>query len=237
LADQLKAAYVRDGVLRCRGFFTSKDVDEIRAAFEAYGSRRDQLPESDLTFEADGTTVRNFWRMDQHDPFFHALAIRPQLLRVVGTLVGGDPVVMGVESFNKPARLGSAVPPHQDNAYFCQRPADVLSVWIAIDPATKLNGAVEYWLGSHHQAKPHQPSGIRGNSFGLVDPSVTDRYEHLLGTVESGDVLIHHCRTIHSSRPNRSDRSRLSLVIVYRGAHTVTDDQMKYEYHRALGSL
>jgi len=237
LTDSFKTAYIRDGVLRCRGFFTSEEVDEIRSAFEAYGSRRDQLPESDVTLETDGTAVRNFWRMDTHDPFFHELAIRPQLLRVVEPLVGGEAVVMGVESFNKPARLGSAVPPHQDNAYFCQRPADVLSVWISIDAATRENGAVEYWLGSHHEPQPHQPSGIRGNSFGLVDPAITDRYEHFLGTVDPGDVLIHHCRTIHSSQPNQSDHPRLSLVIVYRGAHTETDEEMKDEYRRALGSV
>ena len=83
------------------------------------------------------------------------------LVDLVAPLVNGPLAVMAVESFNKPARVGSPVPPHQDNAYFCQEPADVLTVWIALDPATQENGAVEYFLGSHHELWPHKPSGSK----------------------------------------------------------------------------
>ena len=51
-------------------------------------------------------------------------------------MVHGEPVSMGVETFNKPAKVGSGVPPHQDNAYFCLTPPDALTIWIALDAAT-----------------------------------------------------------------------------------------------------
>jgi len=70
-------------------------------------------------------------------------------------MVNGQLAVMAVEPFDKPARVGAPVPPHQDNAYICQQPADVLSVWITLDPANEANGAVEYFLGSHHELRPH----------------------------------------------------------------------------------
>jgi hypothetical protein len=60
--------------------------------------------------------------MDRHDPFFDTLAQREEILALVRELVHGEPVLMAVETFNKPARVGSGVPPHQDNAYFCQSP-------------------------------------------------------------------------------------------------------------------
>lgn len=228
------AAYRRDGVIRRRGFFNPEEVAELRLAFDQYRSRLAELPDSDFTLEPDGQTVRNFWRMEHHDSYFAALARRPKLLSLVSPLVGGDPVIMGVESFNKPARVGSPVPPHQDNAYFCQRPPDVLSVWIALDPATAENGAVEYSLGSHLAFLPHRPSGVKGNSFGLTDPSAADAFPTFLGTLDGGGVLVHHCQTVHRSEPNRSDRSRLSLVIVYRAAHTEPDHDMRTAYQRAL---
>jgi ectoine hydroxylase-related dioxygenase (phytanoyl-CoA dioxygenase family) len=231
---EVGAAYRRDGVIRCRGFFNPEEVAELRQAFDRYRSRLAELPNSDFTLEPDGRTVRNFWRMEQHDSHFAALARSPKLLRLVSPLVGGDPVVTGVESFNKPARVGTAVPPHQDNAYFCQRPPDVLSVWIALDPATAENGAVEYALGSHLEFRPHRPSGVKGNSFGLSDPAAADAFPSFLGTLDSGGILVHHCQTIHRSEPNRSDRPRLSLVIVYRGAHTEPDPEMRTAYQRAL---
>ena len=156
------------------------------------------------------------------------------MLDLVGPLVNGEPVLLGVETFNKPALVGSAVPPHQDNAYFCQTPADVLTVWIALDPATVENGAVEYLLGSHHQLRPHRPSGVKGNSFGLADLPPAQEFAHFLGEIGPGDALIHHSQTIHFSKPNRSEQSRLSLILVYRGAHTVTDPALKDAYVKAV---
>jgi ectoine hydroxylase-related dioxygenase (phytanoyl-CoA dioxygenase family) len=39
-------------------------------------------------------------------------------------------------------KVGSGVPYHQDIAYFCQPPPDMLTVWIAIDAVTEANGTV-----------------------------------------------------------------------------------------------
>lgn len=231
---ELTSAFQRDGVLRRRGFFSVDEVAEIRHAFERYDNNRRALPADDCTLEADGQTVRNYWRMQDHEPFFHSLSERPVLRDTVAPLVRGEPQVMGVESFNKPAELGSPVPWHQDNAYFCQAPPDVVTVWIALDPATKENGAVEYLLGSHHELITHVPSGVRGNSFGIAGGYPGEGNQRFLGTVDPGDILIHHCQTIHGSQPNRSPGPRLSLVIVYRADHTQTDSALQAEYRRAV---
>ncbi|WP_437223024.1 phytanoyl-CoA dioxygenase family protein [Planctomicrobium sp. SH661] len=227
--------YRRDGVIHYRSLLSPDELSEVREAIRRY--QIDVVPNlsaADFTLEPDRMTVRNLWRMEKNDPFFLEFAAREKILNIVSPLVNGEPVLVGVETFNKPAQVGSAVPPHQDNAYFCQSPPDVLTVWIAIDPATAENGAVEYLLGSHHEVFPHTPSGVKGNSIGLADPSVNERFESFLGTVEPGDALIHHSQTVHFSQPNRSDQSRLCLILVYRGSHTRTDPQLQDRYHRAL---
>src|SRR6056297_647754 len=175
------ADYCRDGVIRRRGLFNAEELNDLRASFQQYSLKvAPTLPESDYTLEQDRQTIRNFWRMEDHDEYFRALAERPLLLNLVAPLVNGDPVLVGVESFNKPARVGSPVPPHQDNAYFCQQPPDVLSVWIALDAATEENGAVEYFLGSQHVMLPHTPSGVKGNSIGLAEQAAADRFPSFL---------------------------------------------------------
>jgi phytanoyl-CoA hydroxylase len=227
--EPLAAAYVRDGVIRIRKFFDAADVAAIRAALGRYF--RDiapTLPESDVTFEADGTTVRNLWRMEKHDPFFAALADRPSIRNVVGKLVHGEPLLLGVETFNKPARVGSGVPPHQDNAYFCQTPPDVLTVWVAIDAATDDNGPIFYIRGSQAELLPHKPSGVRGNSMGLA--AAFDKSDPFVGTLEPGDALIHHCQTIHYSSANKTDHPRCGLLMVFRGTHTADDPSLKAAY-------
>ncbi|HVJ84368.1 MAG TPA: phytanoyl-CoA dioxygenase family protein [Caulifigura sp.] len=226
--------YHRDGVVVIRGLLSDDEQRSIRDRLNRYQAERlAGLPTGDYTLEPDGRTVRNLWRLEQHDPFFLEMAAERRMVDLVRPLVGSDPVLIGVETFNKPAKVGSAVPPHQDNAYFCQTPADVLTVWIALDPATKENGAVEYLLGTHHELRPHRPSGVKGNSFGLAETPRPGEFPHFLGEIAPGDALIHHSQAIHFSAPNRSDHSRLSLIFVYRGEHTRTDAGLKEAYTRA----
>jgi len=143
-------------------------------------------------------------------------------------------VLLAVETFNKPARVGSGVPYHQDNAYFCQTPPDVLTVWIAIDPVTVENGAVYYVKGSHQLGMlPTKPSGTAGNSIGLAQPPEVPKHEQLCCTLEPGDMAIHHCQTIHHSDPNRSESPRLGLLMVFRGSHTESDDALSKDYGSA----
>jgi ectoine hydroxylase-related dioxygenase (phytanoyl-CoA dioxygenase family) len=235
--DTESAAYERDGVIRIRRFFDSKLITEIRGQIERY--TREVLPLQempDCTLEADGSTIRNLWRLEQHSDYFRRLAGRQDIRQVVRKLVRGDPVLVGVETFNKPANVGSSVPYHQDNAYFCQSPPDVVTVWIAIDPVTVENGAVYYLKGSHRLGiLPTKPSGTAGNSIGLAKPPEIPKPAQFCCTLSPGDLAIHHCLTIHHSESNRSDQSRLGLLLVYRGAHTRPDLALKETYMAAQG--
>jgi ectoine hydroxylase-related dioxygenase (phytanoyl-CoA dioxygenase family) len=233
--DRAVEDYQRDGVARVAGLLRQDDLQHVRAALDRYIREvLPGIPPGDRTLEADGKTVRNLWRMEQHDPFFKSLAQRPDILGLVGRLVRGDPILVAVETFNKPAKVGSGVPHHQDNAYFCQNPPDMLTVWIAIDAATMENGPIYYVIGSHKLGTlPHKPSGVAGNSMGMVDAPLADADRDFCGTLAPGDALIHHCQTIHYSAPNKSDRSRCGLLLVYRGAHTASDPQLQARYNQA----
>lgn len=222
--------YKRDGVAKVTELFTHEEVASIRAALSKFiADQLTSLPEEDYVMESDGTSVRNLWRLNHHSEYFRELSEQPRLLSLVRPLVNSNPVVMGVESFNKPARVGSSVPPHQDNAYFCLTPSDALTLWIAIDPVTAANGPVHYIPGSHRQGlRPHIPSGVSGNSMGLAaDVSQEDTYEGLLAP---GDALIHHSETIHFSAPNTTEQPRCGLLIVYRGEHCVKDPNLLSNY-------
>ena len=131
-------AYRRDGVVRCRGVFDAGELTEIRQAFDAYQTRAvASLPESDYTLEPDGTSVRNFWRMHEHEPFFRALAERPALVDLVAPLVNGQVVVMAVESFHKTARGGAPGPPHQGQAHLFPLPAGSFNRWGGLRPPSQ----------------------------------------------------------------------------------------------------
>jgi ectoine hydroxylase-related dioxygenase (phytanoyl-CoA dioxygenase family) len=230
-ADTIEA-YQRDGVVRLEKFFSAELVAEVRAELERY--MRDDLsskPADARSLEPDGKTVRNLWRLEQHNDYFRQLAASEWITFLVAELVGGEPVLAAVETFNKPARVGSAVPYHQDNAYFCQTPPDMLTLWVAIDPVTTENGAVYFIKGSHKSGLlPTKPSGVTGNSIGLAEPPTISETEQFCATLAPGDATIHHCEVIHHSDPNRTEQSRLALLFVFRGAHTEVDPKLQAIY-------
>ncbi|MCA9017354.1 MAG: phytanoyl-CoA dioxygenase family protein, partial [Planctomycetaceae bacterium] len=75
------------------------------------------------------------------------------------------------------------------------------------------------------------PPGVKGNSFGLAEE--VDEASASVALLNKGDILIHHCQTIHFSAPNISDQPRLGLLLVFRGAHTQDSPEMKDAYHKA----
>ncbi len=230
--EQIVGAYERNGVARVRGFLSKEEVEAVREELARY-VREDlrSKPADAATYEADGMTVRNLWRLEQHNEKLRALAERENIRALISPLVHGEPVLAAVETFNKPARVGSGVPYHQDNAYFCQSPPDMLTVWIAIDPVTEANGPVFYIKGSHRQGMlPTKPSGVKGNSIGLAKAPEVQLSEQFCALLEPGDATIHHCNTIHHSAPNTTEHPRLGFLLVYRGGHTQTDPTLKAAY-------
>ncbi len=234
--EQITRDYQRKGVVRIREFFSVDQVDSVRSELDRYV--RDDLPGNPrdaATYEADESTVRNLWRLEKYCPALRAVADIPDICKLVAALVNGDPVLCGIETFNKPARIGSGVPSHQDNSYFCRTPADMLTVWIAIDPVTEANGPVTYVEGSHTQGVlPTKLSGVRGNSIGLAEVPDVPADAQFCGLLNPGDATIHHCNTIHHSAPNHTEHSRLGFLLVYRGAHTEVDPILKAAYDEAV---
>jgi len=234
--DQIVQDYRDEGVAQLRKFFSAQTVAEIRAELDRY-IRADlaSKPADARTLEADGKSIRNLWRLEQHNDYFRSLARRPEILDLIKPLVRGEPVLQGVETFSKPARVGSGVPYHQDNAYFCQTPPDMLTLWIALDPVTVENGAVYFVKGSHQGGMlPTKLSGVTGNSIGLAEPPPLAKSQQFCATLEPGDATVHHCQIIHHSDPNQTDQPRLGLLLVYRGSHTKTDPQLKAAYTEAV---
>jgi ectoine hydroxylase-related dioxygenase (phytanoyl-CoA dioxygenase family) len=233
--SQLLSDYDREGVVCIRGFLSPEEVTAVRAELERYILEDlPSRPADAATREADGVTVRNLWRLELHNEKLRSLAEREDIRALVAPLLHGDPVLAAVETFNKPARIGSGVPYHPDNAYFSRTPPDMLTVWIALDPVTEANGPVFFVKGSHTLGVlPTRPSGVRGNSIGLAEPPTVPLAEQFCGLLAPGDATIHHCNTIHHSAPNTTEHSRLGFLLVYRGSHAETDPALKATYTAA----
>jgi ectoine hydroxylase-related dioxygenase (phytanoyl-CoA dioxygenase family) len=230
---ELARRYRADGYVKVPVLFGRARIDQIARRIDIASARAaETMRPGDYVLEPDGA-VRNLWRLEVYDEFFNELGNDPDVVAIVERLLGAPASLMAVETFNKPARQGTAVPPHQDNAYFCQEPPDVLTVWVAIDATTELNGPVRYVRESSEVLLPHKGSGIPGNSMLLVDPPRYDNDRVQVGLLEPGDAMVHHCQTIHWSEPNRTGSPRCGMLLVYRARHTATAPELRAAYERA----
>ena len=233
--ETLLEDYRRNGVVVVPSFLSPDEVVIVRSEIERYIAEDLSVqPQDAATMEADGKSVRNLWRLEKYNEFFLKIGQRKDILEFIAPFVNGTPVLAAVETFNKPAKVGSGVPYHQDNAYFCRTPPDMLTIWIAIDPVTTENGPVYFIPGSHSDGVfPTKPSGVRGNSMGMANPPDVPDSKKIVGILKPGDATIHHCNTIHHSAPNTTDKPRLALLLVYHGEHVQTDEALKAAYQKA----
>ncbi|HVX45724.1 MAG TPA: phytanoyl-CoA dioxygenase family protein [Mycobacteriales bacterium] len=232
--DTQLSTYRAEGVVRIPALLTEAESVELRANLQRYEqSVAPDVAAGDIVREPGGA-IRNLWRMERYDGWFAEFGRRPGIVELIAALLDDQPELLAIETFNKAARQGSAVPPHQDNAYFCRIPADVLTVWIAVDPATAENGPVQYLPGTSGELLPHVASRIPGNSMVLADPpSTKDRNDVVSGILAPGDAMIHHCQTIHWSVPNTSDRPRRGLLLVYCARRAVVSPDLRARYDQA----
>lgn len=236
--EKLAELFHDRGLLIIENFFNAAKTAEIEHELQRYIAQLD--PENvagHVVYETGPQQkIRNIFHLHTADDYFTELATLPQFSELARAIFRDEPVLVSVELFGKPARVGSEVPHHQDNAYFNLIPDHALTCWIALADATEENGCVRYIEGSHRLGNlPHHASGVKGNSMKLTElPPNAGR--EVSGTVKRGGALIHHCNTIHRSEPNRSDRDRPGLLFVYKSTRCQIDTT-RVEKYRAAAAL
>jgi phytanoyl-CoA hydroxylase len=105
--------------------------------------------------------VRKVQKLAENDLFFDDFVTNHRLLSLVHGLYGENIRYFGDEVQLKPAKVGSAHPWHQDAPYFHGEPMDVVTIWIAVDDATRENGCIEVIPGAHKQGILSRPNPER----------------------------------------------------------------------------
>ena len=111
----------------------------------------------------------------------------------------------------KPARIGEALPWHQDEAYWDPTMSYLaVGCWMPLDAATIESGCMSYIPGSHRgQILPHKHVGDDPNVHGLyTTPDPADIALAVPAPSPAGGAVMHHPRMLHCSGPNVSDHVR-----------------------------
>jgi non-haem Fe2+, alpha-ketoglutarate-dependent halogenase len=150
-------------------------------------------------------------------PWLVELGRNPAILDVIEDLVGPDILLFGASIFAKGGRDRAYVSWHQDSAYFGLDPHEEITAWVAFNPTSAENGALQVLPGSHlgpdlvHE-ETHAPDNMlaRGQSLNIQDESPAVTIE-----LQAGEFSLHHERTAHGSKQNRTAAPRIGFAFFY----------------------
>jgi hypothetical protein len=212
----MSSAYQEDGVVIVDGLLDQRATSVLKVQVERYARWMAKAALSEwVRYEADGS-IHTMHYLDRVDPFFLRLGGSADLRALVEGATGSLATFSSIETFNKPARSGSPSLVHQDGVYFAKGGVSMVHLWIALDDATRENGAVQYWLGSGRTGILPSVTVAGDAHFRSVGPAAVQALGAAVpAELAAGSAIIHSDTVVHASPPNLSDRPRLALAIAY----------------------
>lgn len=153
-----------------------------------------------------------------YDTWYLTVARRPEILDMVGQILGDNIALWNSSFFAKPAQVGTKTPWHQDGEYWPINPLATCTVWIAIDAATTENGCLKVIPGSHRNKElaQHHENNADGLALNLeLNPDQFDEAEAANIVLEPGQVSLHDVFLYHGSEANTSDHPRRGMTLRY----------------------
>jgi polysaccharide pyruvyl transferase WcaK-like protein len=235
LTDQQWIDYDRDGFLHLGPVLTPAEVDALRRRADdlALGNLRnpdvqmqldtggayEELPAARGSFDQGTLLYRKIQGLETDD-LYSRLVKHPLMLEICGRQYGRHAAISIFRAMvmNKPAGQGTDLPWHQDGGHVWALDRDPLvTVWVALDPATRENGCVEVIPGTHRL-------GLLSLYGSTVAEEEVARHcpperVHPL-EVESGHAVLLHNWLIHRSGVNPTAAPRRAFTVCYMDGRT-----------------
>jgi len=157
------------------------------------------------------------------DPLFFAYMRHPLVEHICRRVYGQQTAVACYRAMfmNKPAREGTQLVWHQDRWTNLDRDP-LITIWTALDPATKANGCVQVMPSLHRRLiNPDHGSGF------LTDEQTQDlltQHEPVYMELAAGEAMLLHNHLPHSSDVNHTDIARRAFSVCYMDAATNAED-------------
>ena len=206
LTNKEKQQYSEQGYVKNLPGFSYNGALELQGLFEELSSR---LP-SDVDINKT-----NMWHKASKK--FHDLCRTPEILDYVEDILGPNFVQWGGQFFHKEPKSGSVVPWHQDAQYWPLKPANAVTVWLALYDTDKENGAMKVVSGSHKKGSNGFKHHTNNASHLVLDQEVSedqiDQDNIVYMDLKAGEISLHNDALLHGSDPNNSDRRRCGITM------------------------
>ena len=205
----LKAAYEKNGYVFPVAVMAPQEMAGISGRLEGYLATAASDSKDDFLLQFKVHMVFK-WAGD--------LIRHPVILDAVEALIGPDIMVWNTAVLMKKPHEPDFVTYHQDVLYWGNHPDHVVGAWLALSDSTTESGCVRVIPGSHKKGiLPHTDTFGEDNmlSRGQEVSVDLDESQAVDMVLRPGEMSLHHTRTVHGSRPNRSNRTRMGFVMTF----------------------
>lgn len=228
ITEEDVAAYERDGVVCLRGMFDADWCARMHDAavhyMESGQGRRRVVERPDET----GQFYSNVF-MCMGDDDFMAFRNESPVAEIAATLMRSNSVRFWYDQlFIKEPQTVAPTQWHHDLPFWPFLGEHIVSIWVALTPATRETSGLEYIAGSHKWGKFFRPvTPDEDPAFANPDleecPNFTERegdpsLRFLSWDMQAGDCVCHHPLTVHGAGGNKSkDQRRIGLSLRFFG--------------------
>jgi len=170
--------------------------------------------------EPGGRTIRRLLNAVDRSPRFESWMCGSAVGDSIEALIGEAAIMSRVHHnciMTKHPKHGSRTDWHRDIRYWSFARPELVSAWLALSHERPENGSLMLAPGSHSL----EIDDSRFDSLKFLRPDIAEN-ARLLGSavqisLNPGDVLFFHCRTLHAAGQNTSEAIKWSLVSTYHG--------------------
>lgn len=155
---------------------------------------------------AAGTVVLHTHNVQCYSAAWLRALLEPAFLAPLQAVLGPDVVLHHTKLFQKPPELGAPFPMHQDWGYFPTVRDTMMAAVVHVSDADDEMGCLRVYPGSHKA----------GRMGGAMGQDALEGFPLEGGTpveAQAGDVVLFHYLTVHGSMPNRSSRTRKTVLV------------------------
>ncbi len=212
LNENAIAQYNREGY-----YFPVRILDDEQVA-----ANRARLEKFEAT---QGSPIEGAQRSKSHLLFtwVDGLMRYEKILDAVEDLIGPDILCWNTFFWIKEPLSETFVSWHQDLRYWGLDTDNLVSVWLALSPATLETGCMRVLPGSHQgDLLPHTDEYKQHNLLtrGQEVAVKVDEAKVVAMPLQPGEISIHNVRLAHASGPNRSKDRRIGLSMHYMPTRT-----------------
>lgn len=136
-----------------------------------------------------------------------------RFLDTLEPLVGPNLLIRNADVFEKAPGTGQDIRWHRDTAELGPETDGLFTAWIGLTPSTVENGCMVFVRGSHTVDLTNAPESKHALTLSRDALRELDPSNKVRNVMEAGMVSVHHMRTVHASRKNRSTARRVGFVV------------------------